>query len=687
MPKSNRPSSSSRHAPGLEAAAECLSADRPRIRKLVDQLRHADAARRDRLQAELEDLRARSASALAACREALPVPEFPPELPVTQRRAEIAAAISAHQVVIVCGETGSGKTTQLPKICIELGRGAAGLIGHTQPRRLAARATASRIAQELRSEPGAVVGYKIRFTDRIGAATAIKLMTDGILLAETQGDPLLSAYDTLIIDEAHERSLNIDFLLGYLKTLLPRRPDLKLIVTSATLDAERFAQHFAQGGRPAPVIEVSGRLYPIEVRWRPVLAEGDAGREARDGGAARRNRERDLLDAIVDAVDEAQRCGPGDVLVFLPGEREIREAAEALRKARRAAETEILPLFARQSAQEQARVFASGGARRVVLATNVAETSLTVPGIRYVVDTGLARIKRYSTRNKVEQLQVEKIAQAAAQQRAGRCGRVMDGVCLRLYDEEDFTARPAHTEPELLRSSLAGVILRMKALRLGAVEDFPFIDPPSARMIGDGYQLLIELGAVADDAGRALTRSGRELARLPLDPRVGRMILAARERGCLAEVLVIAAALSVQDPRERPADGAAAADQAHARFRGGERDRQSEFLWYRNLWAAWDEVLKHESGSKQKAWCRQHHLSWLRLREWRDVHGQLHALCAEHGWRENQQPAAYEEIHKALLAGLLGNIGCRVEEAGGQQAGSYLGARGIRFWPHPGSAL
>ncbi|MCB1887304.1 MAG: ATP-dependent RNA helicase HrpA [Rhodocyclaceae bacterium] len=659
----------------------CLSVDRSRLRKRLRGLRQRPRTLDDLPQALRDDLAA-SVEAREARRARLPRPEFPPELPVNQRRDEIAAAIRDHQVVIVCGETGSGKTTQLPKICLDIGRGASGLIGHTQPRRLAARATATRIAQELGSELGQAVGYKIRFTDRLSPASHIKLMTDGILLAETQGDPQLAAYDTLILDEAHERSLNIDFLLGYLRKLLPRRPDLKLIVTSATLDADRFARHFAdRNGRPAPVLEVSGRLYPIELRYRPVEdSSKDEGRGARRKGA-------DLMDAIVDAVDEAQRCGPGDVLVFLPGEREIREAAEALRKAHHAAGTEILPLFARQSAQEQSRVFSASRGRRVVLATNVAETSLTVPGIRYVVDTGLARVKRYSHRNKVEQLQVEPVAQSAARQRAGRCGRVADGVCVRLYAEEDFERRPAHTDPELLRSSLAGVILRMKSLRLGEVGDFPFIDMPADKMVSDGYNLLAELGAVDDTAARGLTEVGQALARLPLDPKIGRMILAARERGCLAEVLVIAAALSVQDPRERPQESAAAADQAHARFRGGERDQRSEFLWYLNAWKAWGEVQRHETGSKQKAWCRQHFLSWLRLREWRDVHNQLSTLCAEHGWKDNALPADYAQIHKALLAGLLGNVGCRIEDASGPQAGAYLGARGIKFWPHPGSGL
>lgn len=581
-------------------------------------------------------------------------------LPVNIRRAEIAEAIRSHQVVVVCGETGSGKTTQLPKICLELGRGSNGLIGHTQPRRIAARATATRIAQELKSELGRYVGYKIRFTDRVSDATYIKLMTDGILLAETQGDPLLRRYDTLLIDEAHERSLNIDFLLGYLKQLLPRRPDLKVIVTSATLDAERFSRHF--GG--APVIEVSGRLHPIEIRYRPFDED----------------RDRDLNDAIVDAVGEAHREGPGDVLVFLPGEREIREAAEALRKhsfGHGAAGLEILPLYARQSAQEQARIFAGHQGRRVVLATNVAETSLTVPGIRYVIDSGLARVKRYSHRNKVEQLQAEAIAQAAARQRAGRCGRVAAGICFRLYSEEDFNKRPPYTDPEILRSSLAGVILRMKSLHLGNVEDFPFLEAPLPRMIADGYQLLAELGAI-DEASKELTRVGQELAKLPLDPKIGRMILAARQHGCLREMLVIAAALSVQEPRERPQEAAGSADQAHARW----KDEKSEFLSWLKLWAAADEVWKHESTNKQRAWCRQHYISWLRLREWRDIHGQLTTLCHEHGWAESQLDAGYEAIHKALLAGLLGHIGLKNEEDR-----NYLGARGIKFFIHPGSAL
>ncbi len=586
---------------------------------------------------------------------ARPAIAYDEELPVCGKRDEIARAIAAHQVVIVCGETGSGKTTQLPKICLELGRGCKGLIGHTQPRRIAARATATRIAQELKSELGKYVGFKIRFTDRVSDDTYIKLMTDGILLAETQGDPLLRRYDTLLIDEAHERSLNIDFLLGYLRQLLPKRPDLKVIVTSATLDAERFSQHF--GG--APVIEVSGRLYPIETRYRPFGEDDD----------------RDIGEAIADAVTEAHRAGPGDVLVFLPGEREIREAAEALRKHHPPG-LEILPLFARQSAVEQGRVFTSHQGRRVVLATNVAETSLTVPGIRYVIDSGLARVKRYSHRNKIEQLQVEPIAQAAAKQRAGRCGRVSAGVSFRLYSEEDFNKRPPYTEPEILRSSLAGVILRMKSLHLGDVEDFPFLEAPAARMIADGYQLLAELGAV--DEAKELTTVGRELAKLPLDPKIGRMILAARQYGCLKEMLVIAAALTVQDPRERPQEQAGAADQARAQW----KDEKSEFLSWLKLWAAADEVWRHESTNKQRQWCKRNFLSWLRVREWRDIHGQLMTLCHEHSWKENQLPANYDAIHKALLAGLLGHIGLKSEDEP-----HYRGAREIKFFIHPGSTL
>ncbi len=512
------------------------------------------------------------------------VPGFDPALPVNQKRADIARAVAEHQVVIVCGETGSGKTTQIPKILLEMGRGAEKMIGHTQPRRIAARSVAARIAEELKVELGGPVGFKVRFHDRVGRNTAVKLMTDGILLAETQGDPKLAAYDTIIIDEAHERSLNIDFLLGYLKQLLPKRPDLKVVVTSATIDAEKFSKHF----NGAPVIEVSGRLYPVEVRYREV--GGDKEDTTRD----------EEEDALADAVEEACRSGPGDVLVFLPGEREIRDAAAAIGK-RKLRDTEILPLFSRLSNAEQDRVFKPGSLRRIVLATNVAETSLTVPRIRYVVDTGQARVKRYSYRNKVEQLRVENISQAAAKQRSGRCGRVSDGICFRLYGEDEYARRPAFTDPELLRSSLAAVILRALSLNLGKVEDFPFLDPPLPRAIADGYALLAELGAVDED--NALTDIGRELACLPLDPRIGRMLVAARDEGCLAQMVVIAAALSVQDPRDRPMDKAAAADQQHAKF----ADERSDFLGFLRLWHAF-----LDGPSRKQA--REHFLSYPRMR-------------------------------------------------------------------------
>ncbi len=647
-----------------------MAADLPRLRALARQMEQGDDVRRAKAQADFALLLEKSKAASDARRARLPKPEFQADLPVNERRAEIAELIEKHQVVIVCGETGSGKTTQLPKICLELGRGATGLIGHTQPRRLAARSVATRLAQELKTQVGAGVGVKIRFQDRSSPESWVKLMTDGILLAESQSDPYLNAYDTIIIDEAHERSLNIDFLLGYLKQLLPKRPDLKLIITSATIDAERFSQHF--GG--APVIEVSGRLYPVEVRYRPVE------------DLEKKDDERDLYDAIVDAADELSRLGSGDILVFLPGEREIREAAEALRKhalarpglSSTAHAPEILPLFSRLSAGEQDRIFKpSGNQRRIVLATNVAETSLTVPGIRYVIDTGLARVKRYSYRNKVEQLQIEKVSQAAARQRAGRCGRVAAGVCVRLYDELDFNARPPFTDPEILRSSLAGVILRMKSLRLTDVESFPFLEPPPAKAIADGYALLQELGALDDD--NVLTPIGQSLAKLPLDPRIGRMLVAARDLGCLKEVMVIAAGLSAQDPRERPQERQQAADEKHKLF----VDEKSEFLSWWKLWNWFQNAVEHKKSNKQLVdTCHAHFLSYLRLREWREVHGQLHAMVAELGWKESDIPGTYEAIHQALLAGLLGNLGCKADESG-----YYLGARGIRFLIHPSSPL
>ena len=628
-------------------------------------------------------------------RPATPVPPitYPESLPVSSRREEIARALRDHQVVIVCGETGSGKTTQLPKIALELGRGLGaggrGLIGHTQPRRLAATSVAKRIADELNSPLGEVVGYKVRFQDRLQPGASVKLMTDGILLAETQGDPDLRQYDTLIIDEAHERSLNIDFLLGYLRQLLPRRPDLKVVVTSATIDADRFARHFDSRLGPAPVIQVSGRLFPVEQRWRPF-------EEKREYG---------LDEAIADAVDELwQGGGSGDILVFLPGEREIRDAADHLRRhlARQqkshhpgGPQPEILPLFARLSQAEQEAVFnpasSAHGGRRIVLATNVAETSLTVPGIRYVVDSGLARVKRYSYRTKVEQLQIEPISQAAANQRAGRCGRVANGICIRLYDEKDFAGRPPFTDPEILRSSLAGVILRMKSLRLGAVEQFPFLEAPRPKAIADGYELLAELGAVDDD--NTLTRIGQELSRLPLDPRVGRMILEARNREALSEVLVIASALSVQDVRDRPMEAAQAADEKHKKF----DDEKSEFLGYLKLWAWIEEgrgvhghadaaqarVDTHKlSNRQQEQRLRDSFVNPRRVREWRDIHSQLHTVVAEQGWRLNGSAATYEQIHLAMLAGLLGNVGCKSDDEDW-----YLGARGIKFWRHPGAHL
>lgn len=599
-----------------------------------------------------------------------PIPPitFPESLPVSGRRDEIARAIQEHQVVIVCGETGSGKTTQLPKIALTLGRGKGaggkGLIGHTQPRRIAASSVAKRIAQELNTPLGEHVGFKVRFQDRLSAGASVKLMTDGILLAETQTDPLLKAYDTIIIDEAHERSLNIDFLLGYLRQILPRRPDLKIIVTSATIDADRFAQHFASRHGPAPVIQVSGRLFPVEQRYRPF----------------EENREYGLNNAIGDAVDELWREGAGDVLVFLPGEREIREAADHLRRHHPPG-VEVVPLFARLSQQEQDMVFEPHNARRIVLATNVAETSLTVPGIQYVIDAGTARVKRYSYRNKVEQLMIEPVSQAAANQRAGRCGRVSNGICIRLYDEKDFSERPKFTDPEILRSSLAGVILRMKSLGLGLVEDFPFLEPPPRRAIADGYQLLNELGAV--DEQNELTPIGRELAKLPLDPRVGRMILEARDRQALAEVLVIASALSVQDARDRPMEHQQAADTAHKKF----DDEKSEFMGTLKLWK-WLEDAKGGQGEhklshrKQEQLLRENFISPRRVREWRDIHSQLHTVVAEHGWRLNGSPATYEQLHLAMLAGLLGNIGLKSDEDDW-----YLGARGIRFYKHPGANL
>ncbi len=608
--------------------------------------------------------------------------EFPENLPVSGQREKITRALEQNQVVIVCGETGSGKTTQLPKICLAMGRGRTNgtqkLIGHTQPRRIAATSTAKRIAQELGSPLGEDVGYQVRFADKTSATASVKLMTDGILLAETQRDPLLNAYDTIIIDEAHERSLNIDFLLGYLRQLLPKRPDLKLIVTSATIDAERFAKHFANADQLAPVIEVSGRLYPVEVRYQPLLKAGQ--KEATE-----------IPDAVLEAIAQLWREGPqsaGDILVFLPGEREIRDCAEAIRKdhvLNQRFHPEILSLFARQSVAEQERVFQLGGGRRIVLATNVAETSLTVPGIRFVIDAGLARVKRYSYRNKVEQLQVEPISQAAANQRAGRCGRVADGICIRLYDEADFNARPKFTDPEILRSSLAAVILRMRALKLPRVQEFPFIEPPLGRAITDGIQLLEELGAMESQGPRqgALTPIGKQLATLPLDPKVGRMLLAAKEQQALREVLIIATAMATQDPRDRPMELAQAADTAHKVF----ADDRSEFLSFVKLWDWYQNALIHKQSNRQlENLCKAHFISPRRMREWRDVHGQLHRLLMEQGWKENTSPATFEQIHLSLLTGLLGNIAKKSEDDK-NGPGIYEGARGIKLNIWPGSTI
>jgi ATP-dependent helicase HrpA len=612
--------------------------------------------------AELEKKIHASRELTALRRSRLTTIEYPDELPVSARREDIAAAIRDNQVVVVAGETGSGKTTQLPKICLELGRGASGLIGHTQPRRIAARSVAERIATELHTEPGQVVGFKVRFHDHMHASASVKLMTDGILLAEIQQDRDLLQYDTLIIDEAHERSLNIDFLLGYLKQLLPRRPELKIIITSATIDTARFAKHFDN----APVIEVTGRTWPVEVRYRPPADENDGS----------------MLQSILDAVDEVSAIDRGDILVFLVGEREIRETAEALRK-HHPPDTDILPLYARLSVSEQSRVFQAHKRRRIVLATNVAETSLTVPGIRFVIDTGLARISRYSVRSRVQRLPVEKVSQASANQRMGRCGRISEGICVRLYDEQDFDKRPHYTPPEILRTNLAAVILQMRALDLGDVEAFPFVDAPETRHINDGYRLLFELGAL--DQRQQLSPSGGQLARLPVDPRIGRMLLEAAGNGCVAEVLVIASALGVQDPRERPLDRQQQADAAHERF----HDERSDFLGLLRLWTFYHEQKKKLSHNKLRKLCKQNFLAWRRMIEWHDIHQQLLKSMIDlklyRGKAEldesRLQPAYLDTIHQSLLAGLLANVGFRDEDK------EFLGGHGKRFRIFPGSGL
>ncbi|MCE8020121.1 ATP-dependent RNA helicase HrpA [Halomonas sp. MCCC 1A11036] len=637
---------------------------------------------------------------LATSRAAQPVTlHYPPELPVAERRDEILAALRDHQVVVVAGETGSGKTTQLPKLCLELGLGRRGLIGHTQPRRLAARSVAARLAEELEVPLGEQVGYQVRFTDQSGDATLVKLMTDGILLAETRHDPDLTRYEAIIIDEAHERSLNIDFLLGYLKRLLPRRPDLKVIITSATIDVARFAEHFALPGGdgepwPAPVVEVSGRTYPVEVRYRPLV------REAEDEA------DRTLQEGILHAVEEIEQVerdrrwfhGPRDILVFLPGEREIRETADTLRRADLKG-TEILPLYARLSNAEQNRVFAPHAGRRIVLATNVAETSLTVPGIRYVIDPGLVRISRYSYRSKIQRLPVEPVSQASADQRKGRCGRVAEGVCIRLYDEEDFLSRPEFTDPEIRRTNLASVILSMLSLlslKPDDIEQFPFVDPPDPRFIKDGFRLLFELGAV--DEGNRLTDVGRKLARLPIDPRLARMVLAGDEQGGLREVLIVVSALAVQDPRDRPAEKREAADQAHRRW----QDPDSDFVALLNLWQGFEAAREELSGNRLRRWCKEHYLNYLRLREWHDTFRQLRQLLREmeievpppaplpepgqdgEGHDQARRQARRQsavQLHKALLPGLLSHLGMLTENR------EYLGARNRKFVIHPGSGL
>ncbi|MFE0538202.1 ATP-dependent RNA helicase HrpA [Streptomyces nigra] len=636
--------------------------------------------------AEIEAEIAKGEERIAARRARVPAIGYPEQLPVSQKKDEIAAAIRDHQVVIVAGETGSGKTTQIPKICMELGRGVRGMIGHTQPRRIAARTVAERVAEELDTPLGEAVGWKVRFTDQVNPeATFVKLMTDGILLAEIQTDRELRAYDTIIIDEAHERSLNIDFLLGYLAQLLPKRPDLKVVITSATIDPERFSRHFGD----APIVEVSGRTYPVEVRYRPLLEE-----DSEDA-------DRDQITAITDAVEELMGEGKGDILVFLSGEREIRDTADALEKKKHSRaggawqSMEVLPLYARLSHAEQHRVFQPHTGRRIVLATNVAETSLTVPGIKYVIDPGFARISRYSHRTKVQRLPIEPISQASANQRKGRCGRTSDGICIRLYSEDDFLTRPEFTDAEILRTNLASVILQMTAAGLGDIEKFPFIDPPDHRNIRDGVQLLQELGALdpaQKDPRKRLTETGRKLAQLPVDPRLARMVLEADRNGCVREVMVIAAALSIQDPRERPADKQAQADQQHARF----KDETSDFLAYLNLWRYIREQQRERGSSSFRRMCKQEYLNFLRIREWQDIYSQLRTVAKQMGIHLDENDAPADRIHVSLLAGLLSHIGMKdVKESkdsgpGARKEGGrneYLGARNAKFAIFPGSAL
>ncbi|HVT90721.1 MAG TPA: ATP-dependent RNA helicase HrpA [Tepidisphaeraceae bacterium] len=648
--------------------SQCMLRDQRHFRARLATIRHRMAQNKpfDRTLTQLLQNIEQSSKDLAQRKINIPAIAYPPDLPVVERREEIACAIATNQVIVLCGETGSGKTTQLPKICLELGRGIVGMIGHTQPRRIAARSVATRFAQELQRPLGEIVGYQVRFSEKIGRASSIKLMTDGILLAETQHDRLLEQYDTIILDEAHERSLNIDLLIGYLKQLLPKRPDLKLIITSATIDPQRFSKHFNN----APVINVSGRTYPVEVRYRPLHAIDEDDQDI------------EMEQAILRCIDELwQSHGPGDTLVFLSGERDIRETAEALRK-HHPKQTEILPLYARLSVEEQMRVFAPHNRQRIVLATNVAETSLTVPGIRYVIDPGLARISRYAPRTKVQRLPIEPISRASADQRAGRCGRVGPGVCVRLYAEDDYNRRPHFTDPEVLRTNLASAILQMNAMDLGDVRQFPFIDPPDSRAVRDGYETLHEIGAI-DDQNR-LTEIGKMLSKLPIDPRIGRMVLAGHDENVLEPVLIIAAALSVQDPRLRPIDKQADSDNAHKPF----RDENSDFLGYLKLGDWFQENQRHLSGHKLRLLCKENFLSFIRMREWQEVHGQLREIASEMGLRHTAKPRAggrsnlsAESIHRSLLTGLLSNVGMKGESF------EYTGARGSKFSIFPGSSL
>ncbi|EJL6464109.1 ATP-dependent RNA helicase HrpA [Vibrio cholerae] len=648
-----------------KALGECLIKDRFRFSKRIDgasKIKNESA--RNAVFDEIALDIAQSMMVVEQRKQQMPKIEYPALLPVSQKRDDIAQAIAHHQVVIVAGETGSGKTTQLPKICAELGRGKYGLIGHTQPRRLAARSVANRIAEEMETELGGFVGYKVRFTDQISDQTQIKLMTDGILLAEIQNDRFLNQYDTIIIDEAHERSLNIDFILGYLKQLLPRRPDLKVIITSATIDPERFSKHFSN----APIIEVSGRTYPVEVRYRPLAGDDDS------------ESDRDQLEGIFQAVDELCDEGLGDILIFMNGEREIRDTADALSK-RNLRDTEIVPLYARLSAGEQNKIFQPHAGRRIVLATNVAETSLTVPGIKYVIDPGTARISRYSYRTKVQRLPIEPVSQASANQRKGRCGRTEEGICIRLYSEEDFLSRPEFTDPEILRTNLASVILQMTALGLGDIEAFPFVEAPDKRNIQDGVRLLEELGAINDqikDPKKRLTESGKQLARLPIDPRLARMVLEASKLGCLKEVMIIASALSIQDPRERPSDKQQSADDKHRRF----NHEDSDFLTLVNLWHYIGQQQKALTSNQFRRQCKLDYLNYLRVREWQDVYTQLHQSTREMGFKLNDEPGSYHAVHSAILVGLLSHIGMK-----DQEKNEYHGARNARFNIFPASGL